>query len=153
MTYELGDLLQKQIASKFNAALIAVAHTSQASSKESLEQRLHYEAMAGGNGLPGAVRMSIGLTKVRPSDFGKEVFDLSRDLVAVGSSKYNVAGFKAVWTEKKPGFFSWGQSGLELDPDPITAIVRKKNKTQTQNLPAFAGIVEEKGGVDDYSDY
>ena len=98
MTYELGDLLQKQVASKFNAALIAVAHTNQASTKESLESRLHYEAMAGGNGLPGALLMSIGLTKVQASDFGKDVEDLSRDLVAVGSSKYNVKGFRPCWT-------------------------------------------------------
>ena len=142
MTYELGDLLQKQIASKFNAAVIAVAHTSQASSKESMEQRLHYEAMAGGNGLPGAVRMTIGLTKVRASDFGKEVLDLSRDLVTVGSSKYNVAGFKPIWTDKNPGFFTWGQNGLEFDPDPTSAIIlkeREKKQTVSRSLSDAKG--------------
>lgn len=156
MTYELGDLLQKQIASKFNAALIAVAHTNQASTKESLESRLHYEAMAGGNGLPGAVRMTIGLTKVRASDFGKEAEKLSRDLVAVGSSKFNVEGFRPYWTNNRPGFFAWGRSGLELDPDPLSAIVvgvSTPNKT-TKKIPltSMRGGKDEKGGSNGYQD-
>lgn len=123
MTYALGDLLQKEIGTKFGAALIAVAHTSQSSSKESLEQRLHYAAMAGGNGLPGALRMTIGLTKVQPSDFGTEVAGFSRNIVAVGSSKFNVDGFRPLWTNNKPGYFSWGQTGLEYDPNPYSAII------------------------------
>ena len=123
MTYALGNLLQKEIGTKFGAALIAVAHTSQTSSKDSLGQRLHYEAMAGGNGLPGALRMAIGLTKVRPSDFGTEVADLSRSFVAVGSSKFNVEGFRPLWTNNNPGYFSWGQTGLEYDPNPYSAII------------------------------
>ncbi len=123
MTYALGDLLQKEIGTRFGAALIAVAHTSQSSSKESLDQRLHYEAMAGGNGLPGALRMAIGLTKVRPTDFGTEVLGLSRSFVAVGSSKFNVEGFRPLWTNNKPGYFSWGQTGLEYDPTPYSAII------------------------------
>ena len=125
MTYSLGDLLQKQIASRFNAALVAVAHTNQASSKESLGQRLHYEAMAGGNGLPGAVRMAIGLAKVRATDFGKDVENLTRAIVAVGASKFNVSGFRPCWTDENPGFFSWGQTGLEFDPNPRSAILKK----------------------------
>ena len=125
MTYALGDLLQKQIASRFNAALVAVAHTNQASSKESLGQRIHYEAMAGGNGLPGAVRMAIGLTKVRASDFGKDVENLTRSLVAVGASKFNLSGFCPCWTDENPGFFSWGQTGLEFDPNPMSAFIKK----------------------------
>ena len=123
MTYALGDLLQKEIGTNFGAALIAVAHTSQSSSKESLEQRLHYAAMAGGNGLPGALRMTIGLTKVQPSDFGTEVAGFSRNIVAVGSSKFNVDGFRPLWTNNKPGYFSWGQTGLEYDPNPYSAII------------------------------
>lgn len=123
MTYALGNLLQKEIGTKFGAALIAVAHTSQSSSKESLGQRLHYEAMAGGNGLPGALRMAIGLTKVRPSDFGAEVAALSRSFVAVGSSKFNVEGFRPLWTNDNPGYFSWGQTGLEYDSTPHSAII------------------------------
>ena len=125
MTYALGDWLQKQIASRFNAALVAVAHTNQASSKESLGQRIHYEAMAGGNGLPGAVRMAIGLTKVRASDLGKDVGNLTRSLVAVGASKFNVSGFYPHWTDENPGFFSWSQVGLEFDPNPMSAIPKK----------------------------
>jgi hypothetical protein len=124
-TYALGDLLQKKIASRFNAALIAVAHTNQASSKESLGQRLHYEAMAGGNGLPGAVRMAIGLTKVRVTDFGKGIENLTRAMVAVGASKFNVSGFRPCWTDENPGFFSWGQQGLEFDPNPRSATLKK----------------------------
>ena len=142
MTYSLGELLQKEIASKFNAALIAVAHTSQTSSKESLGQRLHYEAMAGGNGLPGAVRMTIGLTKVRESDFGKDVAILSKSLVAVGSSKYNVEGFKPCWTDNQPGFFSWGQSGLEFDPDPRSAIIRKEREKKEIFSRSFSDAKE-----------
>ena len=150
MTYSLGDLLQKEIASKFNAALIAVAHTNQASSKESLESRLHYEAMAGGNGLPGAVRMTIGLTKVRASDFGKDVA-LSRDLVAIGSSKYNVAGFRPYWTEKGPGFFFWGHAGLELDLDLDSAIIHKEENKKEKPIKSGTAraVPEEKGGDDD----
>lgn len=136
MTYALGDLLQKEIGTKFGAALIAVAHTSQSSSKESLEQRLHYEAMAGGNGLPGALRMAIGLTKVRPSDFGSEVGGLSRSFVAVGSSKFNVEGFRPLWTNNKPGYFSWGQTGLEYDPNPYSAIIGNVEPAETQKEKA-----------------
>jgi hypothetical protein len=154
MTYELGNLLQKGISSRFNTALIAVAHTSQASSKESLERRLHYEAMAGGNGLPGALLMTIGLTKVRASDFGKEVLDLSRDLVAVGSSKYNVEGFKPCWTNNIPGFFAWGKTGLELDPNPRSAIIRQEKKKEKNEpvpvlLPVWSEVQDEKGGDND----
>jgi RecA-family ATPase len=146
MTYELGRILQEQVASSFNVALIAVAHTSQASSKESLEQRLHYESMAGGNGLPGYLRMTIGLTKIRESDFGKDVEALSRSLVAVGSSKYNIAGFKPIWTEKNPGFFAWGQSELELDPDPRSAIIRKEREKKEKVGRSFS---DAKEGDDD----
>lgn len=151
MTYELGDLLQKQIASKFNTALVAVAHTNQASTKESLESRLHYEAMAGGNGLPGAVRMTIGLTKVRASDFGKESGDLSRDLVAVGSSKFNVEGFRPYWTNNRPGFFAWGRSGLELDPNPVSALIRKEKNKETEPIKFMkeVAVMGEKGGDDE----
>lgn len=151
MTYELGDLLQKQVASKFNAALIAVAHTNQASTKESLESRLHYEAMAGGNGLPGAVRMTIGLTKVRASDFGKEAEKLSRDLVAVGSSKFNVEGFRPHWTNNRPGFFAWGRSGLELDPNPVSALIRKEKNKETEPIKFMTegAVIGEKGGDDE----
>nr|WP_256856186.1 AAA family ATPase [Leptospirillum ferriphilum] len=148
MTYALGDLLQKQIASKFNVALIAVAHTNQASSKECLESRLHYEAIAGGNGLPGAVLMTIGLTKVRASDFGKDVSDLSRDLVAVGSSKYNIEGFRPCWTDKSPGYFSWGRSGLELDSNPLSATIRKeKEPTRFKTFKTAVTVTAEKGTV------
>ena len=145
MTYALGDLLQKQIASRFSAALVAVAHTSQASSKESLEQRLNYESMAGGNGLPGAIRMTIGLTKVRPKDLGKDVQDLTRSLVAVGSSKFNVAGFAPVWTDRTPGFFAWGQTGLELDSNPLSAIITKDSAQKTENQKTENG--RKKNGM------
>lgn len=150
MTYSLGEILQKEIASKFNAALIAVAHTSQTSSKESLGQRLHYEAMAGGNGLPGNLRMTIGLTKVRESDFGKNVA-LLRSLVAVGSSKYNVEGFKPCWTDNQPGFFSWGPNGLEFDPDFDSVIVRKEKNEKEEPIKSgtASAVPEEKGGDDD----
>ena len=151
MTYALGELLQKDIASKFNVALIAVAHTSQASSKESLEQRLNYESMAGGNGLPGAVRMTIGFTKVRASDFGKDVEALSKGLVAVGSSKYNVEGFRPCWTNNDPGFLAWGPTGLELDPDPVSAMIRKEKNRKEEPFKFGTGlkVPEEKGGDDD----
>lgn len=138
MTYSLGDLLQKEIATKFDAALILVAHTSQASSKESLTQRLNYEAMAGGNGLPGAVRMTIGLTKVRPDDFGKDVEALSKSLVAIGSSKYNVEGFRPCWTDNDPGFLAWGPTGLELESNPESAIIRKENPAKEEKGSRYA---------------
>lgn len=131
MTYALGDLLQKQIATKFNATLILVAHTNQASGKETLQRRLHYEAMAGGNGLPGAVRMTIGLTKVQGNDFKGNTEALERvqhGLVAVGSSKFNIQGFKPLWTDSRPGFFSWGHSGLELDSNPFYEAITKKTE-------------------------
>ena len=146
MTYALGDLLQKQIATKFNAALILVAHTNQASGKETLQRRLHYEAMAGGNGLPGALLMSIGLTKVQTSDFGKNVEALNRlkqGLVAVGSSKFNIQGFKPLWTDSRPGFFSWGHSGLELDSNPFC------DEQMTKKKDSVVTVTEQKGGDDD----
>jgi RecA-family ATPase len=136
MTYALGDLLQKEIGTKFGAALIAVAHTSQSSSKESLEQRLHYAAMAGGNGLPGALRMMIGLTKVQPSDFGTEAAGFSRNIVAVGSSKFNVDGFRPLWTNNEPGYFTWGQTGLEYDPNPYSAIIGSVEPAETRKEKA-----------------
>ncbi|MHB8544884.1 MAG: AAA family ATPase [Leptospirales bacterium] len=138
--YSLGQIVQKW-ATEFNAAVVIVAHNNQASSRDSLPRRLHYEALAGGNGLPGAVRVCIGMSPVRPEDIGVEA--LAQSGVALAVSKFTVKGFLPIWRVEDPGFFVWGRSGLELDPNLLSSLVSRKEKEEPVK---FRTVLTEKGG-------
>lgn len=99
---ELDNDQQRQLARhirrvfKSNGmAHLTVAHTNQASTHTDLAWRLHYLSRAGGNGFPGAIRWTAGVSKLQPEDAEKLGGRVTADeierakLVAFGISKHN----------------------------------------------------------------
>ena len=141
---ELDNDQQRQLARHIKSETVGittttVSHTNQASTKESLDWRLHYLSRAGGNGFPGAIRWAGGVTRLQESDTGKiggrltSVEIAEAKIVAFGISKHNempqppVNNFTPMLFEIKPS----GELVLIADPNAVGLFQRASSASTT----------------------
>lgn len=122
--YALSEFFQRRVVRDLSSdgghcTVITVSHTNQSSSSESLPQRLHYQARAGGNGAPGAFRWMAGITGIRSEGdcvaVGNTITlnNLERSrYFAFGVSKHNEVN--PDWTDTTPAIFEQTRDGKIL---------------------------------------
>jgi hypothetical protein len=157
---EVDNDQQRQLARHIRAeasgmTVITVSHTNQASTKEALDWRLHYLSRAGGNGYPGAIRWSAGVTRLQESDAGKigdrltsvEIADAK--VVAFGISKHNEMPQPSA-NNHTPILFEIKQSGelvLIADPDAVALHQRANASAKRSKKSAAAQALQDAGNV------
>lgn len=116
--YQLARFLQ-DAATEIGSTVISISHTNQASSKEGIDRRLHYESRAGSNGAPGAFRWMAGLTHVKSEadcDALGGIIEYrnikNRSIFAFGGSKNNEV--RVDWTNESPAVFETMTDGKIL---------------------------------------
>ena len=144
---EIDNDQQRQLARHIRKELkgltcISISHTNQASAKDDLDWRLHYLSRAGGNGFPGAVRFSGGVSQLQPRDaktVGIAVDAIvERKLVGFGVSKYNEMP-TPVWTNRAPAIFEIKQDG------GLVLVKDGREINQTEKIKGNIRRVPEKG--------
>lgn len=150
---EIDNDQQRQLARHIKRAfagitVLTVSHTNQSSMQGELDWRLHYLSRAGGNGFPGAIRWSAGVSKLQPQDAEKLGGRVTRDeieqakLVAFGISKHNEMPRPSGCNNNQPMIF-------EIRPDgALTLIADGSSVGLYQRQAAGAGKNEKRRGRD-----
>ncbi len=168
--YMLG-LEIRQWAKRIGATLtVTVSHTNQASAGQDFKARLDYLSRAGGNGFPGALRQTAGLTKLMTgldaalaAACGLDKSDES--LFLFGFSKHNETP-RPDWTNHAPAIFTQRTGQVEmvmsgeavrlalraveaLGPDQAKPKAKPKSQKQNEYARAKDGQSAAMAGGDD----
>ena len=87
---ELGRILEKSKKDFCSDVFLTVSHTPQCTDKETLYNRLHYTARAGGNGLPGMLRYMLAMTELRSEErTNAGILDSRNRVIALAAAKHS----------------------------------------------------------------